>query len=136
MSGDETRQAIAAFVDAWRALSVPRMVTMLHDTAVWIPPESASFDKKNGSAAVAAGHIDVPGAVMDMSTFRVELHRLTVEDTKGVAEISLSAKTKDGRHYDSAYCFVYQVEDGRIREIIEYSDTLNAWRTFRSGNDR
>lgn len=36
----------------------------------------------------------------------------------------------DGRRYDNNYCWVFRLEDGVIREVREYMDTLLVTETF------
>lgn len=36
------------------------------------------------------------------------------------------AETKDGEEYDQTYCQIFRVEDGLIREIWEFFDTIQA----------
>jgi ketosteroid isomerase-like protein len=40
-----------------------------------------------------------------------------------VVETRGSVATKTGARYDNAYCFVFRLDGGRIREITEYMDT-------------
>ena len=50
--------------------------------------------------------------------------RLIAEDDHVVVQAKGCNTTVDGKAYDNAYCNVIRLEEGRIREWIEYCDTL------------
>ncbi|HUJ40409.1 MAG TPA: nuclear transport factor 2 family protein [Candidatus Acidoferrales bacterium] len=41
-----------------------------------------------------------------------------------------NSKTKTGRPYRNAYCFVFRVQGGKLKEVREYMDTELATETF------
>jgi len=45
------------------------------------------------------------------------------EDAFVVVEARGKATTTAGTPYDNEYCFIYRIEDGRIKEVTEYLDT-------------
>jgi len=47
-----------------------------------------------------------------------------------VVEARGSSRTKTGAAYDNAYCFVFRVEGGKLKEVREYMDTELATATF------
>jgi uncharacterized protein len=51
-------------------------------------------------------------------------HRFIAEDDFVVVEARGSNTTKSGKPYNNNYCFVFRIADGKLKEVIEYTDTL------------
>jgi uncharacterized protein len=60
--------------------------------------------------------------------FAIEIKRVCVEETTVVLEARLSATLANGNAYDNDYCFVFEVEAGRVRRVREYMDTAKGHR--------
>jgi len=43
-----------------------------------------------------------------------------------ILELTNKAKVKNGKSYENEYCFVFELENGKIRRIREYTDTQKA----------
>ena len=63
------------------------------------------------------------GVVLQRLPDRVRTDRILADGPYVVVQARGDAKTKSGVEYNNEYCFVYRVEDGRIREVVEYLDT-------------
>ncbi len=50
-------------------------------------------------------------------------HRFIAEDDYVVVECRGHVTTKTGKPYNNTYCYVIRLEDGKLRELTEYSDT-------------
>jgi uncharacterized protein (TIGR02246 family) len=55
--------------------------------------------------------------------YRARAIRILAEDDVVVVEARGEVMTKAGTPYNQAYCYVFQLEDGRVRELTEYLDT-------------
>ena len=53
----------------------------------------------------------------------VAAKRITAEDNVVVVEAQGNNLTKKGGRYDNRYCFVFELQDGRLHSVIEYLDT-------------
>jgi uncharacterized protein len=53
----------------------------------------------------------------------IAAHRFVAEDDVVVVEGRGRNSTTDGVRYHNEYCWVFQLVDGRVRELTEYSDT-------------
>lgn len=51
-------------------------------------------------------------------------HRFIAEEDFVVVEARGSNTTKSGKPYNNTYCFVFRVEDGKLKEVTEYMDTF------------
>jgi hypothetical protein len=57
---------------------------------------------------------------------QTEIRRVYGDGDAVVVELTNRAKTGKGRDYENEYCFVFEVEAGKIRRIREYTDTAKA----------
>lgn len=48
---------------------------------------------------------------------------MTAEDDRVVVECRGESVTRSGERYDNAYCWVCQIQDGRLTRLTEYMDT-------------
>ena len=63
-------------------------------------------------------------------TMTKELIGVAGERGRIAIEVQGRCQLPDGRRYDNNYCFVVVVENGRVKEMREYCDTLLAANTF------
>ena len=55
--------------------------------------------------------------------YKARAVRIVAEDDVVVVEARGEATTKSGKPYNQTYCYVFQLTDGKVRELIEYLDT-------------
>ncbi|MFH0300986.1 nuclear transport factor 2 family protein [Bradyrhizobium sp. 31Argb] len=55
---------------------------------------------------------------------RTVAHRFIADGDHVVVEAKGDNVTRDGVRYDNDYCLVFRLEDGKIREIREYCDSV------------
>jgi hypothetical protein len=55
--------------------------------------------------------------------YTARAHRLIAEGDLVVAEIRGRVITHAGKPYHNAYCFIFRIEGGLVRELTEYLDT-------------
>jgi ketosteroid isomerase-like protein len=55
---------------------------------------------------------------------RTVAHRFIADGDHVVVEAKGDNVTKSGMRYDNDYCLVYRLEDGKIKEIREYCDSV------------
>lgn len=56
--------------------------------------------------------------------------RFIADDDLVAVECRGRATTKTGRPYNNKYCFVFRIENGKIKEVTEYMDTQLVVTTF------
>ena len=49
-----------------------------------------------------------------------------------IVELTNRGTPDNGKRYENEYCFLYEIEDGKIRRIREYVDTLTVKETLMS----
>ena len=55
--------------------------------------------------------------------YRASAQRIIAEDDHVVVESRGAATTREGRPYNNAYCYIFRLAGGKVREITEYMDT-------------
>jgi ketosteroid isomerase-like protein len=50
-------------------------------------------------------------------------HRFIAEDDHVVVQARGANTTRAGAPYNNSYCFVFRIEDGKLKEVTEYMDT-------------
>lgn len=54
---------------------------------------------------------------------QTEIRRTYCDGDTVVVELTNRGKVANGKFYENEYCFVFELEDGKIRRIREYVDT-------------
>jgi hypothetical protein len=57
------------------------------------------------------------------SQYKARAVRIVAEDHLVVVEARGEATTKSRKPYNQTYCYVFQLTDGKVRELTEYLDT-------------
>lgn len=52
-----------------------------------------------------------------------EVHRIYCDGDTVLIEMMNSGRLFNGRDYENEYCFVFEIESGKIRRVREYLDT-------------
>ncbi len=69
------------------------------------------------------------------STFKDGVVKLTptsmlAEGKRVAVEAESSGELNNGRHYKNLYHFLFEIEDGKIKSVKEYMDTMHVFQTF------
>ena len=122
-------------LNAWqtfRTRDAGLIAALFAPDAEWIAPG-------RNATAVALDHTDhMIGADAIARFISTEMHRLFSEiditfravhadGNSVIVEERMRATLPGGRAYDNDYCFVFVVEDGRIKQVREYMDTRKGW---------
>src|SRR3569833_750242 len=123
MSAAENKQLLKTAFDAWATGDIRPLLAAMADDVVWTVSGHNSWA---GSFAVKDSvRRDLLGPLGEQfeGTYTSTASRFVAEDDVVVVETQGNVATKTGQRYDNRYCFVFRLEDGRIREITEYMDT-------------
>jgi ketosteroid isomerase-like protein len=55
-----------------------------------------------------------------------EIRRTYCDGDTVIVELTNRGKVSNGKSYENEYCFVFELEDGKVRRIREYVDTQKA----------
>jgi hypothetical protein len=56
-----------------------------------------------------------------------EISKMHCDGDTVIVELTNRGKTANGKLYENEYCFVFELESGKIRRIREYVDTKKAF---------
>ena len=130
-----TPTAKETVLNAWqtfRTRDTNLIAALFAPDAEWIAPA-------RNATAIALDHTDhMIGADAIARFISTEMHRLFSEiditfravhadGNSVIVEERMRATLPGGRAYDNDYCFVFVVEDGRIKQVREYMDTRKGW---------
>jgi len=133
----DSQQSKLIVVAAWKAFASRdpgQIAAVFTPDARWIAP-------KDNATAVALGYASgMEGRDAIVHFLTQEFRRLFVQDVsidfRGfyadgstvVVEERTRATLANGRAYDNDYCFVFELEDGKVKQVREYMDTLGGQR--------
>ncbi|WFU39259.1 nuclear transport factor 2 family protein [Bradyrhizobium sp. CB82] len=99
-------------------------IASLADDAKWVVTGQYSWSRtfKGKDAILNDLHGHVRSRLVDRT--RTVAHRFIADGDIVVVEAKGDNVTKEGVRYDNDYCLVFRLEDGRIKEIREYCDSV------------
>jgi uncharacterized protein len=98
-------------------------VESMHDDFRWTVTGNTKWSRTyDGKRAVLT---DLFGALRSRigDNIITTAHRFIAEGDMVVVEARGSNTTLEGRPYNNAYCFVFRIAEGKLREVTEYLDT-------------
>ncbi|SED20159.1 hypothetical protein SAMN04489727_6862 [Amycolatopsis tolypomycina] len=123
MSAADNKQLLETAFAAWATGDIRPLLAAMADDVTWTVSGHNSWSGSfRGKDSVRRDLLGPLGAQFD-GTYTSTASRFVAEDDVVVVETQGSVATKTGQRYDNKYCFVFRVEEGRIREITEYMDT-------------
>ncbi|WP_246731487.1 nuclear transport factor 2 family protein [Methylocapsa sp. S129] len=134
MNAEDNKRAVMATWKAFASRDPAEIAAMFTEDAQWFaPPGNAT------AIALNATH-HMMGKAKIVHFIAVDFGKLFSRDVKVdfagfygdgnvvVVEQRLQATLSNGAPYDNDYCFVLELEDGRIRRVREYMDTAKGHR--------
>ncbi|MCP3459877.1 nuclear transport factor 2 family protein [Bradyrhizobium sp. CCGUVB23] len=99
-------------------------IESLADDAKWVVTGQYSWSRTfaGRDAILNDLHGHVRSRLVDRT--RTVAHRFIADGDFVVVEAKGDNVTKEGIRYDNDYCLVFRIEDGRIKEIREYCDSV------------
>jgi uncharacterized protein len=124
MSAAENKQLLQRIFDGLDQGNSRPLVEAMADGFTWTVSGTTRWSRRyEGKQAVlnelfAALRTRIDGRIRNTA------HRFIAEGEHVVVEARGHNRTRDGKPYDNAYCFVFRVADGKLQEVTEYMDTL------------
>jgi uncharacterized protein len=98
-------------------------VDSLADDASWKLEGSTAWSRTyRGKKAIREELLD-PLFAQFAAPYRSSTERVIAEGDRVVVLFSGDVPTKAGKRYNNRYCYVYQLEGGKVKELTEYFDT-------------
>ena len=129
-AGIAPKQVVAEFLKAFSAGDIPGVASLLHEDATWwvsgrIDGLSGSYSRQQlVTLLTGVKDLYVQGAL------RITPQSMIAEGGRVAVEADSLAELKNGRIYNNQYHFLFEIEQGKVRRVKEYMDTLHARDTF------
>jgi ketosteroid isomerase-like protein len=117
------------FLAATREGNRDELLEIFDPDLVWVIPKGAIppyGGTHRGAETIATMMLDSVGRTFLPGSMAHRILLTMGEDRHVMMELNLRARTPDGRDYDNDYVFVFEIGDGRIRELREHVDTRYA----------
>lgn len=89
----------------------------------WVFPGNWSWAGSWGPKSVALGGLLRPLMAQFAGNYRSEADLILAEGDRVVVQARGYATTKRGEPYHQTYCYIFQVDGGRLTEVVEHCDT-------------
>ncbi|MGE3744777.1 MAG: nuclear transport factor 2 family protein [Sphingomonadaceae bacterium] len=126
----DAKQTVSNFLATFSRGDVDGVLDALADNATWwvsgrLEGMSGTYDKASfGPLLRGATALYVEGAL------RITPTSMVAEGDRVAVEAEGFATMTSGRIYKPRYHFLFEVENGKVRCVREYMDTMHAWETF------
>ena len=106
------------------------LVEALADDVVWRVTGTTRFSRAYEGKESLIKDLVGPLFSQFADQYTMTADRFIADDNYVVVECQGKVTTKSGRPYNNKYCFVFRLEEGAIKEVVEYMDTHLVVTTF------
>ena len=119
----DNKQIVRGIFDELSAGNSRPLVDLLDDDVIWTVMGRTRFSGTYRGKKSVVG--DIFGVLRQRLAggYKAVAQRIIAEEPYVVVQARGESTTKEGVAYDNEYCFVYRMENGRIKEVTEYMDT-------------
>ena len=110
----------------------PALIEVLADDVEWLVTGTTKFSKTYRGKAALMNELLGPLFSQLSDKFTMTADRFIADENYVVVECRGKTTTNTGRPYNNKYCFVFRMEDRKIKEVTEYMDTQLVVTTFES----
>lgn len=123
MSVTSNKELVTNFWDAFSKGDVKTAFASLSDDVSWLIP--GNLPNFSGLRKGKAGILDLARSATKRFPNGVKstLRRIYCDGDTVLIEMTNSGTLFNGRDYENEYCFVFEIESGKIRRVREYLDT-------------
>jgi uncharacterized protein (TIGR02246 family) len=127
-SSDDSKAVLQRYVAALQRGDTETVRASFADDATWTVaagdlPIAGTW---RGRDAILDGFLATALSYYEPGSIDLEITGMIGEGERVVLQWTSRARTRDGRSYENECIAVFTVEDGRIRAVREYMDTLYA----------
>jgi uncharacterized protein len=108
------------------------LVNALADDVEWHVTGTTKFSRTYSGKASLLNDLVVPLFSLFEGPYKNFADRFIADGDYVAVECRGQATTKTGRPYNNKYCFVFRIENTKIKEVTEYMDTHLVVTTFGS----
>jgi len=122
MTADQKKELVTK---TWLALGrgdiEAAFANMDHNVSWLVPGNMTTSGVKKGKDEILKFMSGV-GAVFPEG-MKIEIRRTYCDGDTVIVELTNRGKVSNGKQYENEYCFVFELENGKVRRIREYVDT-------------
>ena len=126
MSAEQNKEMVKATWTAFSKGDIKTAFGNMADNVSWLVPGT-----NPEVAGVKRGKDEILKFMGSVGTLfpeglQSEITRAHATDDAVILELTNRGKVSNGKQYENEYCFVFELENGKIRRIREYVDTAKA----------
>ena len=126
MTPEQNKEMVKATWLAFAKGDIKTAFGNMADNVSWLIPGNIP-----GTSGVKRGKDEILKFVAGMGNvfpegLQTEITRAHASDDAVILELTNRGKVSNGKFYENEYCFVFELENGKIRRIREYVDTQKA----------
>jgi len=126
MSAEQNKEMVKATWTAFAKGDIKTAFGNMADNVSWLVPGNIA-----GVSGVKRGKDEIlkfMGAFASKipEGMHSEITRAYADGDTVILELTNKAKVSNGKFYENEYCFVFEIENGKISRIREYTDTEKA----------
>ena len=123
MQTEENKKVVRQFYEAGNRGDMETCFGLVADDIRWTNMGTTSLSGTYAGKADLMEKLIGPLFGQLKQGIHMDIQQLVAEGERVVAVTSGTAETLDGRPYNNSYCWVVRVQNGKLAEVIEYSDT-------------
>lgn len=132
MTTEENKKLMQRVFDELSRGNSPALIEVLADDVQWHVTGTTKLSQTYRGKATLMNELVVPLFSQLEGQFVMTADRFIADDDCVVVEARGKSTTKTGRPYNNKYCWVFRLEDGKVKEVTEYMDTQLVVATFES----
>lgn len=126
MTAEQNKELVTKTWSAFGSGDLKTAFANMSDNVSWLVPGSMP-----GVSGLKRGKDEITKFVSGIGTtfpegLKSEFRKVYCDGDTVVVELTNRGKTARGKQYENEYCFIFEIEDGKIRRIREYVDTQKA----------
>jgi len=126
MTAAQNKEMVVATWTAFGSGDIKTAFANMADNVSWLIPGNIP-----GTSGVKRGKDEILKFMSGIGNvfpegLKSEITRAHATDDAVILELTNRGKVSNGKFYENEYCFVFELENGKIRRIREYVDTQKA----------
>jgi ketosteroid isomerase-like protein len=123
MSTAENKQLVQHIYSELSKGNSKPFVEAMADDMRWIMMGTTKWSRTYEGKQAVLAELLAPLRAQFAGQYTASATRLVAEGDLVVAEVRGRVTTKAGKPYNNAYCFIFKIADGKVKEMTEYLDT-------------
>ncbi|MCP1174390.1 nuclear transport factor 2 family protein [Ralstonia chuxiongensis] len=122
MNALENKQILQAAFAELAVSNAKPFVDLMADDFCWVCTGTTQWSRRYAGKQTVLGELFAPLRAK-LGRITTVANRFTADGDTVVVEAQGRNTTRDGVAYNNQYCFVIHMQEGKMRELIEYFDT-------------